>query len=129
MRSPRSVRAAVYCLVFGLALAAVSVTLNVLNAPETLSRPAMAAFAGLFLSMQGALAYLIWVGKNWARMACAAILGMGVLLGIGGPEMDGVHHGFVLVNYWIGMGVSVATLILLFAPASNAWFSGRTADA
>jgi hypothetical protein len=122
MSNPRSVRAAVWLLVFGLALASVSVTLNVLNAPESLSRPVMATFAVTSLSIQALFVYFIWLGKNWARIVFSAFLAIGIFVGIGGPKMEGVHHWFALVNYWIGMGIGVTTLILLFIPASNGWF-------
>lgn len=89
MSSPRSVRAAVWLLVFGLALASVSVTLNVLNAPENLSRPVMATFAVISLSIQGLFVYFIWLGKNWARIVFSAFLAIGILVGVGGPKMEG----------------------------------------
>jgi len=122
MNKPKSVRTALAIMLFGLALATVSSILNTYNAPEHLSKPVIVTVTIIMLSINALLIYVVSLGKNWARLIYSAFLAINFLTGIRGPNMDFVNHWFTVVNYWIGMGLCIVILVLLFLPASNLWF-------
>jgi hypothetical protein len=65
---PASVTGAFALILLGLTLAAVAVSLNIINAPERYSRPFMIGYSVIRLSIAVGLAYVIYRGKNWARI-------------------------------------------------------------
>ena len=129
MDRPSSVKIGVALMLASMALGLVSVSLNIASAPEHYSRPVMIVGSGVLLSISGALAYLLYVGKNWARIVFAIFGVYAIVTGVNGPNPLGVHHPFVVTSHWFGMAATVAVLVALFVPASSRWYKSQKTDA
>jgi hypothetical protein len=125
MHRPASVTGAFALIVLGLTLAAVSVLLNIINAPEQYSRSFMIGYSVIRLSIALGLAHMIYRGKNWARIVYSVLAAASLVTGIAGPNPAGVHHSFVVINHWCGAVIAAVVLVLLFLPSSNPWFKTR----
>ena len=85
----------------------------------------------------GAALYLLFAfkmraGRNWARVVLTVIGVLGVLSAVLPTYRSVTVNGttFVVQNYgihWISLALLVAALILMFVPASNAYFAAAKA--
>jgi hypothetical protein len=125
MRRPVNVTIALGLIVLGLALTAVSVTLNIVNAPQQYSRPFMIGYSAFWFAISVGLAYMIYCGKNWARLVYSVLAALALTGGLSGPNPAGVHHPFVVINHWCSVVIAAVVLILLFLPSSNRWFKAN----
>ena len=129
MNRPLAVKVATILLLLGVAVASVSVASNIANAPPHYSRTFMIGYGLARIAIVLLMIYLIYKGKNWARIVYA-VLGIGTLaVGFGGPNPAGTHHGFVAVNHWGGLALTAVVLVMLFLPPSNRWFASVRARA
>lgn len=129
MNRPSSVKIGVALMLATMAMGLVSASLNIASAPEHYSRPVMIAGSVVLLAISGALAYVLYLGKNWARIVFAIFGTYAIVTGFNGPNPLGVHHPFVVTNHWFGMATTVAVLVALFVPASNRWYKSQSAHA
>jgi hypothetical protein len=67
--------------------------------------------------------FMLYLGKNWARIVYAVLGVLSLAGGLSGPNPAGVHHGFVVLNHWAGLAVTAVVLMMLFLPPSNRWFA------
>ncbi len=129
MDRPKTVLIVVILLGLNILISLPSMYLNVSNAPAELSRPVMLGFGAFMLLIQLGFLYLIFTGKNWGRIIYAVLTALGLLFSIGGPNPAGTHHQLMHVVHWYGVVVGIVVLILLFMPASNAWFKAQKSNA
>lgn len=72
----------------------------------------------------GVVGFLVFYGRNWARI----LLAVGLLFQLGGAVVDAVTGTFSY--YWsdyLGIGMSVAAVILLWLPVSRPFFAAPVA--
>jgi hypothetical protein len=84
--------------------------------------------AGLYLLF----AFKMRAGRNWARVVLTVIGALGVLSAVLPTYRSVTVNGttYVVQNYgihWISLALLVAALVLMFVPASNAYFTASKA--
>lgn len=129
MNRPSSVKIGVTLMLATMVMGLISASLNIASAPEHYSRPVMIVGSAVLLSISGALAFLLYLGRNWARIIFAIFATYAIVTGVNGPNPLGVHHPFVVTTHWFGMASTVAVLVALFVPASNRWYKSQKAHA
>jgi uncharacterized membrane protein len=125
VRRPPPVTFAVGLIILGLIVSLVAVSLNIVFAPRQYSRSVMIGGSVAMLSLEVGLTYLLFVGRNWARMLYIALGLFAVVMGVKGPDPAGVHHEIVVVNHWLGLAIIAVTTVLLLLPPSNAWYRSQ----
>lgn len=123
MNRPMTIKLATVLLLLGAAAAAVSVSLNIVNAPPTYSRQFMVGYGVVRVAMVLLMIYMLYLGKNWARIVYAVLGVLSLAAGFSGPNPAGVHHEFVALNHWFGLVITAVVLVMLFLPPSNRWFA------
>lgn len=129
MNRPMTVKVAALLLLLGAAAAVVSVSLNIANAPPHYSRQFMIGYGIVRMAVVLLMIYLLYSGRNWARIVYAVLGVLSLAAGLGGPNPAGVHHGFVTLNHWVGLALTAIVLVMLFLPPSNRWFALAKAPA
>ena len=68
------------------------------------------------------LTYMVWIGRNWARLVFAALLILGLPFSIF-PIWEALHSR-PLSGYLglVQIVLQLASLLLIFQPASRPWF-------
>ena len=69
------------------------------------------------------LAYKIWVGRNWARITFAIMAIIGLYPAILLMPAEAERSIMVLIGSALQALSQVASLILMFLPVSNGWFT------
>ena len=131
--APAITRAAVYGLWLGLALqTAFGLMLSIVLLPRGAIGVATAALAVL-IGIEAFFTVMISRGENWARIVYAVFYGLPSLLTfpIGGSGRGGTlpvlgYHLPLAVPHAIFGGIILCSIVVLFLPASNAWFRERT---
>lgn len=86
------------------------------------------ALVGMLVSVvvMGTLAFFLHRGANWARITYTVLVALGLLVGIQGLVRNNASSPAVLVALGVlGLVMSAAVLVLLWRPASTAWFTRR----
>ena len=125
MERPKSVKVATALLLIGLLLSIPSLIINAIYAPEHYSRSLMLGVGIALVLLFAVITYLIYFGKNLARLLYTGMATVGLVWGIRGPNAEGTHHYFVEINHWVGLVLSVVIVVLLFLPSSSRWYKAQ----
>lgn len=68
--------------------------------------------------------YFLKKGANWARIVYTVLLGLGIVFGLFG--LLGSQPVVLLLLGLVGLVLNIATVVFLFRPDSNAFFSAPT---
>lgn len=120
---PGSVKAALLCYLTTLSLAVASSTLNIMYAPPELSKPVMVTVAIIAFGLLCLFGYFIAQAKNWARILYAALVILGITLNLISDQPVVLNYSIGEYVYWAQSAFSLLVVVLLFLPASNAWFA------
>ncbi len=79
---------------------------------------------GLVISVGIAVLFAVFIGKgaNWARIVYTVLSALGIVFGLIGL---GSLPAIPLLLSVVGYAITVAALVMLYRPDSNAWFAGR----
>ena len=74
-------------------------------------------------------AFMMWGGRNWARIVLTVLGALGVIGSFGSSNasgsftFNGTTYATTTTSYnWIGAVVSIVAIVLMYLPASNAYF-------
>ena len=121
MNQPKAVLFGVVLYLSSTLLGLPSLLINAAYAPADQSKPVIISFGLILLALYALLGYKIYIGRNWARQAFAALTILGLLV-MFITEPAGRHHNVVAYIFWAQTLLSIAALALFFLPASRPWF-------
>lgn len=122
MNRPNVVNVAIALYLISIIVSIPALIINAYNAPEDQSKPVILIGGSIFIVLYLAFAWLLYKGKNWARIlyGIAGVIGVVSILS---EEQIHAHHSSVLYINWFQLGVSLIVVVLLFLPKSTFWFN------
>ena len=127
MMRPKTVQNAFILYLVVMLLSVISSVINIGALPEGQSVTVYVIASVIFTALFLWLGYLIYQGKNWARIFFIVISLFGFVMTYGVAH-EGIHHDAVRYLTWLQSTLTVAIILLLLMPRSNAWFSKRESE-
>lgn len=139
---PASVKTAINLIWAGVGLSILSTLLtivfmddlvdDIVGADATIDRDTaqvsviVGAVIGILLGVAIAILFIYFLkkGANWARIVYTVLLGLGIVFGLVG--LLGSQPVVLLLLGLVALVLNIATIVFLFRPDSNAFFSAPT---